>query len=228
MPTKTFNNLSEARRSQIEQAAITEFSSKGLQCASINAIVSSAGIAKGSFYQYFENLEDLHRHILTIVQKKKIEIINGLPLDSVNLDTFRYLRRLLTAAVEFQIKYPQLAAVERFQRLSSPNPSSVDPETGERMSGDGRFHAFLTQGILHDDIATWVDVDMAAFLLEIVEGGIARYLVDRMGASAEAIAAGKLSARDDPQTQDLIDNLMDIIEAGLARDPQIRKDYYSK
>ena len=228
MPTKTYHNLPEEKRLQIEKAAIAEFAAKPLQSASVNAIVSEAGIAKGSFYQYFENIDDLHGHILSLIYKKKIEVITSLPLDSVNLDTFRYLRRVLQAAVEFQIRYPDLASIERFQRLTANHLSSVDPETGERVSGDGRFHAFLTQGILHDDIATWVDVDMAAFMLEIIEGGIAPYLVERIGEKAPAMASGKLSSTYDPTTQDLFDNMMDILEAGLARDPQIRKDYYSK
>ena len=228
MPTKTYHNLPEAKRMQIEKAAIAEFAANPLQSASINAIVNQAGIAKGSFYQYFENIEDLHGHIMSIISKKKVEVITSLPLDSVSLDTFRYLRRVLQAAVEFQIRHPDLASIERFQLLNSNHLSSIDPETGERVSGDGRFHAFLTQGILHDDIATWVDVDMAAFMLEIIEGGIAPYLVERIGEKAPAIASGKLSSSYDRLTQDLFDNLMDILEAGLARDPQIRKDYYSK
>ncbi len=228
MPTKTYHNLPEEKRLQIEKAAIAEFAANPLQSASINAIVREAGIAKGSFYQYFESIDDLHGHILSIIYKKKIEVITSLPLDSSNLDTFRYLKRVLQAAVEFQIRYPDLASIERFQRLNANHLSSVDPETGERVSGDGRFHAFLTQGILHDDIATWVDVDMAAFMLEIIEGGIAPYLVERIGEKAAAIASGKLSSVFDQTTQDLFDNLMDILEAGLARDPQIRKDYYSK
>ena len=228
MPTKTYHNLPEEKRLKVEKAAIAEFAANPLLSASINAIVSEAGIAKGSFYQYFENIDDLHAHILGIIYKKKLEVINSLPLDSSNLDTFRYLRRVLQAAVEFQIRYPDLASIERFRRLNANHLSSVDPETGERVSGDGRFHAFLTQGILHDDIATWVDVDMAAFMLEIIEGGIAPYLVERIGEKAPAIASGKLSSVYDQTTQDLFDNLMDILEAGLARDPQIRKDYYSK
>lgn len=228
MPTKTYHNLPEKKRHKIEEAAIAEFAANPLQSASINSIVSKAGIAKGSFYQYFDNIEDLHGHILTIVRKKKLEVVNSLPLDSTNLDTFRYLKRVLQAAVEFQIRYPDLASIERFQRLSANHLSSVDPETGERMSGDGRFHAFLTQGILHDDIATWVDVDMAAFMLEIIESGIAPYLVERIGDKVPATASGKLFSVLDRPTQDLFDNLMDILEAGLARDPQIRKDFYSK
>lgn len=228
MPTKTYHNLPEKKRQKIEEAAIAEFAANPLQSASINSIVSKAGIAKGSFYQYFDNIEDLHGHILTIVRKKKLEVVNSLPLDSTKLDTFRYLKRVLQAAVEFQIRYPDLASIERFQRLSANHLSSVDPETGERMSGDGRFHAFLTQGILHDDIATWVDVDMAAFMLEIIESGIAPYLVERIGDKVPATASGKLFSVLDRPTQDLFDNLMDILEAGLARDPQIRKDFYSK
>lgn len=228
MPTKTYHNLPEKKRQKIEEAAIAEFAANPLQSASINSIVSKAGIAKGSFYQYFDNIEDLHGHILTIVRKKKLEVVNSLPLDSTNLDTFRYLKRVLQAAVEFQIRYPDLASIERFQRLSANHLSSVDPETGERMSGDGRFHAFLTQGILHDDIATWVDVDMAAFMLEIIESGIAPYLVERIGDKVPATASGNLFSVLDRPTQDLFDNLMDILEAGLARDPQIRKDFYSK
>jgi AcrR family transcriptional regulator len=228
MPTKTYHNLPEEKRLQIEKAAIAEFAANPLQSASINAIVREAGIAKGSFYQYFEDIEDLHAHILSIIYQKKLEVINSLPLDSANLDTFRYLRRVLQAAVEFQIRHPDLARIERFQRLNSNHASSVDPETGERISGDGRFHAFLTQGILHDDIATWVDVDMAAFMLEIIEGGIAPYLVERIDDKAPDIASGRLSSGYDRTTQDLFDNLMDILEAGLARDPQIRKNFYSK
>ena len=228
MPTRTYHNLPEEKRLKVERAAIAEFAANPLQSASINAIVSEAGIAKGSFYQYFENIDDLHGHILSLIYKKKLEVINSLPLDSANLDTFGYLRRVLQAAVEFQIRYPDLARIEWFQRLNSNHLSSIDPETGERMSGDGRFHAFLTQGTLHGDIATWVDVDMAAFMLEIIAGVIAPYLVERVGEKASAIASGKLSSVYDRPTQDLFDNLMDILEAGLARDPQIRKDFYSK
>lgn len=228
MPTKTYHNLPEEKRLKIEEVAIAEFAANPLQSASINAIVKNAGIAKGSFYQYFENIEDLYAHISSIISKKKIEVINSLPLDAANLDTFRYLRRVLQAAVEFQIRNPDLASIERFRRMNSNHLSSVDPETGERVSGDGRFHAFLTQGILHDDIATWVDVDMAAFMLEIIEGGIAPYLVERIGSKTPGVASGALSPEDNRATQDLFDNLMDILEAGLAREPQIRKDFYSK
>jgi len=73
MPTKTYHNLPEEKRLKVESAAIAEFAANPLQSVSINAIVSKAGIAKGSFYQYFENIEDLHDHILTTVRKKNLK-----------------------------------------------------------------------------------------------------------------------------------------------------------
>ena len=91
MPKETFFNLSKDKRALIEKVAIEEFASNGLKAASVNAIVSKTSIAKGSFYQYFENLEDLYEHILQIVQKTKVELISSLPMPDNSLDTFRYL-----------------------------------------------------------------------------------------------------------------------------------------
>ena len=81
---------------------------------------------------------------------------------------------------------------------------------------------------MHDDIAPWVDIDMAAFFLASVYHQIGQYLIDRMADKDNAIANGSVDIAFDPLTQDLFDNLMDLVEAGIAREPQIRKDYYSK
>lgn len=49
-----------------------------------------------------------------------------------------------------------------------------------------------------------------------------------MGEKARSIADGSVDIAYDPLTQDLFDNCMDLLEAGMARDPQIRKDFFSK
>ncbi|HOH92888.1 MAG TPA: TetR/AcrR family transcriptional regulator, partial [Anaerolineaceae bacterium] len=77
MPKPTFYNLSAARRARIEAVAIDEFSKNGLKSAVLNNIVAKSGIAKGSFYQYFENIEDLYQHILSLVQKRKTDVASS-------------------------------------------------------------------------------------------------------------------------------------------------------
>ena len=66
MPKETFFNLPEAKRQRIIDLALAEFAEKDYDTASISRIVSQAGIAKGSFYQYFENKEDLYTYLLTL------------------------------------------------------------------------------------------------------------------------------------------------------------------
>src|SRR5678815_4721000 len=64
MPKPTFLNLPEDKRERIVELAIEEFSDKPYAQASISNIVARAGIAKGSFYQYFEDKLDLYRWLL--------------------------------------------------------------------------------------------------------------------------------------------------------------------
>ncbi len=64
MPKATFFNLPEKKRASLIQACEKEFSRVPVFEASIANIVKSAGISRGSFYQYFEDKEDAYYYIL--------------------------------------------------------------------------------------------------------------------------------------------------------------------
>ena len=59
MPKITFFNLPDEKRQLILDIAIDEFAENDFANVSISRIVARAGIAKGSFYQYFEDKDDL-------------------------------------------------------------------------------------------------------------------------------------------------------------------------
>lgn len=65
MPTVLFESLSESKKSLIIKASIKEFSECSYENASINSIIKEANISRGSFYQYFEDKEDLYIYIMT-------------------------------------------------------------------------------------------------------------------------------------------------------------------
>ena len=65
MPKETFLNLSEGKKEIIINAAKREFARVPFQETSIKNIVEDAGIARGSFYQYFESKEDLLEYIIS-------------------------------------------------------------------------------------------------------------------------------------------------------------------
>ena len=64
MPTKTFLSLPKEKRIRILKAAKKEFSRVPLERAIVANIVKEADIPRGSFYQYFENVEDLFVYLL--------------------------------------------------------------------------------------------------------------------------------------------------------------------
>ena len=73
----------------IEQAALDEFSEYGFDNSNMNRIVAQSKIAKGSFYQYFEDKKDLYFHLIdTIVTKKRI-VLEPL-LDTYEKNTFTF------------------------------------------------------------------------------------------------------------------------------------------
>lgn len=76
MPTRTFMRLPKEKRLRILKAAKKEFSRVPLDKAVIANIVKDADIPRGSFYQYFENIEDLFVYLLQYmygIDKKKFE-----------------------------------------------------------------------------------------------------------------------------------------------------------
>ena len=64
MPKETFLKLSKEKQQKIIKSAKKEFARVPIENVSIKNIVEEADIARGIFYQYFENKEDLLIYIL--------------------------------------------------------------------------------------------------------------------------------------------------------------------
>lgn len=64
MPKQTFFNLQPDKQKRIIDASKKEFIENNFYDASINMIIKDAGISRGSFYQYFEDKEDLFIYLI--------------------------------------------------------------------------------------------------------------------------------------------------------------------
>lgn len=71
MAKEVFLNLPEEKRNKIILVLKKEFTSKPFHKVNVKGIVEVSGIARGSFYQYFENLEDAY---FTILEKETVDI----------------------------------------------------------------------------------------------------------------------------------------------------------
>lgn len=78
LPSQTFFNLPEKKKQTLILAAKKEFSRVSIGEASIANIVKEANIPRGSFYQYFEDKEDLYFYLLNENAKdRKQELIQA-------------------------------------------------------------------------------------------------------------------------------------------------------
>lgn len=59
MPKDTFFNLDEEKQERVVRSAVSEFLKHGFEKGNVGDIAKSAGVAKGSIYQYFENKKEL-------------------------------------------------------------------------------------------------------------------------------------------------------------------------
>ncbi len=65
MPKSTFNNLSDERKKEIISACRAEFEENKLSEASVASIVTRLGVARGTFYKYFKDIEACYFYILS-------------------------------------------------------------------------------------------------------------------------------------------------------------------
>lgn len=89
MPSQTFNNLSDEKKQRVFEAIQEELIRVPFPEMSINKVIKSAGIPRGSFYQYFENKDDAFEYFVSECSKRvKDGIMKRIP--SVQGDIFDF------------------------------------------------------------------------------------------------------------------------------------------
>lgn len=97
MPKETFHNLDFSKKQKIIDAAMREFTENELHKARVSNIIKDANIPRGSFYQYFEDIDDLYYHIIDTTFDKIFE--EGFKHSELTNDIFEFTR--LTFEVDY-------------------------------------------------------------------------------------------------------------------------------
>lgn len=100
MPTKQFFNLTEEKRNILLQATIDELNRVSISDFSINQVVKKAGIARGSFYIYFENVQDIIEYVMKEYKNKLYENMTLL-LKKNNGDIFETYIEIFNWIIDF-------------------------------------------------------------------------------------------------------------------------------
>ncbi|MEV5407270.1 TetR/AcrR family transcriptional regulator [Thermopolyspora sp. NPDC052614] len=133
MPKQTFFNLSEDKRVRVFEAAIREFSAMPFAEASVNRIVKEAGISKGSFYQYFEDKNDVYHYMIEVIADRKAAVFNQVRDEHPDADVFELILRsteVAMAADKGELDYAE--AGMRIDLDDSEIAAAVRQESSER------------------------------------------------------------------------------------------------
>jgi AcrR family transcriptional regulator len=107
LPTATFYNLPDDKRSRIFQAAVNEFAQRNIDAASLANIVAEAKISRGSIYQYFRDKEDLYIHVIESLRAKRAEYVKP-AFDLYKKEPFlTFFENLYIRDSEYMSKHPQ-------------------------------------------------------------------------------------------------------------------------
>ncbi|RKD32973.1 TetR/AcrR family transcriptional regulator [Thermohalobacter berrensis] len=203
MPKNTFFNLPEDKREKILDSAIDEFAKYSYHKASINRIVKKSGIAKGSFYQYFEDKKDLYKYIIDISTQKKLKYLTYVMNNLNRLNFFQIVRELYLAGIKFAKDNPKLSEIaNNFVRDTDSNLKDEILESGIKKSNN-LFKQLLTQGIDNGDIDPNIDIDLVAYVITSLSISISEYFIK------------EVKGEDEMEIMAFVDKMLYIIENGI-------------
>lgn len=91
MPSTTFLNLNGDKRKKVVQSLLLEFSNHSVSDAQVARIVKEAGIARGAFYKYFNDLQDAYGYLY---QQAMVEIHKKITNSSQILSAEEYRKQI--------------------------------------------------------------------------------------------------------------------------------------
>lgn len=208
MPKETFLNLPEIKRNKIIDAALREFEKYGFDAASINRIVDGSGIAKGSFYQYFEQKKDLFKYVISLTVEKKIEFITPVMMNPDRHDFFTLMRELFESGLRFAAANPRLVRIGN--RFMSDKSHPVYTEVLQENIGKSYdiYKMLLEKAIVRGEVRGGIDTALVAYLLSALSIEIVEYY-------RETVADDW-----DVKMMQTVNKLLDFIQHGIGTKPK--------
>lgn len=209
MPKQTFFNLPADKRQAIVNAAIDEFAEYGFEAASINRIVANSGIAKGSFYQYFEDKLDVFKHLLDLLGAEKTEFFKDRHPPDHGLGIFGYFRWMIKTGMEFNSTNPKLVkAISRVLLSEGMYYGQLFADIRKK-SLDG-LRDIIRSAKNNGEMDASVDEDLAVTVMDTWSNVISNSILNE-GLQKKDIMRWVKS----PKVQKYIDDMLSIMEHGL-------------
>ena len=216
MPKQTFFNLPEDKRQQILGIAIDEFARKDYRSVSITQIVEKAGIAKGSFYQYFEGKQDLFLHLLDIASQEKLVYLQKSEPPSPEIGIFSYIHWLVQNGSRFQFSNPKLAQIAN-KALYSDIPFRDESLRQLKKVSMDYYRQLIQLGKQQGDINPEIDAEAAVFVLSTIFNELGNYLIQKMETDPSKLAGMEFFEKEKATIERITSQVLDILQYGMGK-----------
>lgn len=210
MPKETFYNLPDDKRKNIEKTAIIEFGKYGFDNASITRIVDKCSIAKGSFYQYFEDKKDLYLYLLSRAGEEKIKALSPVMERKEEYDFFGLIRALFLEGLKFAANNPEITQMGDWLIKNREHPIYNEMvETGME-NARNIYTELLKIAIEKEEVRDDIDLDFISHTITVLSVSSIEYYFQTHGGK-------KVSIRKfDERMIGTIDLLIDFIKNGIG------------
>jgi AcrR family transcriptional regulator len=215
MPKQTFFNLPVDKRQGIIDIAVEEFAENEYSQVSISRIVARAGIAKGSFYQYFADKKDLLFYLLEVGAQRKLELLRESPPPDPQMGMFAYISALVRAGTHFQARYPGLSRVAA-RALYGSLPFRDESLQHMKETVSHYFLELIEMGVARGDVDPGVNRQMAAFVLGAVFNELGNYFLRQIGWDPAELAVREFTAAELDQLDQIVTEALQLLRHGLG------------
>lgn len=215
MPYPTFYNLPEEKRQKLLECAIDEFAEYDYHSASITKIVTRAGIAKGSLYQYFKDKQDLYYYLLELAVQKKKKLFNLSSKSAPNKTWIEMLTNLFQVMASYELRYPQLSKIG-FRAINGNSPLSEGLVNMAKQSTSQYFLELLDEGKRRGEIRADLDTNIAALIFTSTLSGLGDYV--RSQARVDLIESSNYSLVNELGLEAIFMQIVLILQNGIGNE----------
>ncbi|MCB9602007.1 MAG: TetR/AcrR family transcriptional regulator [Sandaracinus sp.] len=188
----------ELRRRQLLEAARDVFSEKGYVAATVDDVVARCGVARGTFYLYFDDKLDVFGALVSDFFARVAGSIRSIELGPDAAPPREQLRANLARVVTLAMDEPGMV------KIAFGTAFGVDPALDERLA---RFYAALS---------TFMDETLqTGQRLGLVRGGDRRLMLSIAIGGLQQLLRDAVDGTVPSDEHALVDAVMDFLQSGL-------------
>ncbi|MGO4258543.1 TetR/AcrR family transcriptional regulator [Marmoricola sp. RAF53] len=166
MPTGTWERLPASRRAAVTEAAEQEFAERGFSQGSLNTIARTAGVSKGSLFQYFDDKADLFTYLAGLVSVRIRAAMEGAAVGLAwDTDFFGALRELNRSWVAYFYDHPVDLAITAAANLEPDRAARQAVLAAASAEYQGMMRPLIALAEASGQLVDGADVDALLALL---------------------------------------------------------------